>query len=96
MIRSKDDAVAFIKQTIDDGNEVAIYRVESLRTADEFKEGESWWPTKDVAPVYIGRIFNSAVFELEDRLGGKPLTYGLIHKIVANNPADEAFEFDFR
>lgn len=89
MLTSKEQVVDFIRQTIDDGNEVAIYNGRSLRAGA--------FPTEGVSPVYIGRILNSAIFELEDRSGGKPLESGRIHIIRPGTPVvgeNDIVDFD--
>jgi len=89
MLTSKEQVVDFIRQTIDDGNEVCIYDGKSLRDGD--------FPTEGVSPVYIGRIFNSAIWELEDRSGGNPLESGRIHIIRPGQTAigsDDIVEFE--
>lgn len=105
MLTKKSDVEELIRNTIDAGHEVAIYRGTSLRTADEFEPDENWWPTQGVTPVYIGRVYNSAISELEDRLGKDPLTYGVVHVIPNKDGSpvvghvtteDDIHSFDFR
>jgi hypothetical protein len=97
MLTTKAEVVDLIRKVIDDGDEVCIYR------GDDLRKGQ--WPTTGVSPVYIGRIYNSAIFELEDRSGGNPLTHGEVHVIPNKDghpiPAhvttqEDIHEFDFR
>ena len=89
--QKKQAIVDLIKMEIDDGNEVAIYRGEDLEDGANITGG--------IAPVYIGRIFSSAIYELEDRGGGKPLTYGLVRVVQSGEVVRSRYDdhhFDFR
>ena len=89
--QKKQTIVELIKMEIDDGNEVCIYRGEDLRNGAK--------PTTGVTPVYIGRIYNSAIYELEDQGGGNPLTHGLIRVIRPDTSVQTEYDdhyFDFR
>jgi len=88
---SKQNIEALIQQTIQDGNEVAIYNGEDLRAGD--------FPTTGVTPVYIGRIERSAIYELNGGVEKKPLTHGIIHIITTDSSVTtdyDIIEFDFR
>ena len=89
--QKKQAIIDLIKMEIDDGNKVAIYRGEDLEDGANITGG--------IAPVYIGRIFNSANYELEDRGGGNPLTYGLVRVVRSGEMVQSRYDdhhFDYR
>ena len=90
-MKTKEEVEAFITKTIEDGHEVSIYRGEALRAGQ--------WPTRGVAPVYIGRLTRSAIYELGGGAERNPITHGRIEVIRSDTSvqsAEDIVEFDFR
>lgn len=88
---SKENIEALIRQTIQDGDEVAIYNGEDLRAGD--------FPTTGVTPVYVGRIEQSAIYELNGGVEKKPLTHGIVQIITTDSSVTTNYDvvaFDFR
>ena len=86
----KDLVIETITDAIDAGSEVCIYRGTDLTDND--------FPTKGVAPVYIGRILESALIEL-DGAPNDAIEWGRLEIVRTNEvlkgPHD-IINFDFR
>ena len=86
----KDLVIETITDAIGAGSEVCIYRGTDLTDND--------FPTKGVAPVYIGSILNSALIEL-DGAPNDPIEWGRLEIVRTNEvlkgPHD-IINFDFR
>ena len=86
----KDKVIESITDAIAAGSQVCIYRGTDLTDND--------FPTRGVAPVYIGRILKSALLELDDA-SGDAIEWGRLEIVRTNEvlkgPHD-IINFDFR